>query len=146
MGAQKANQAIITRYRDGDHFIGPHFDKPSTIAESKEDQASLITVIKIGDVGRRFTIEDHYENVIWSEIISPGSALIMTLEANLKTKHSVPISSTSGDSGSIVFRSISRIISCDELQKKINTSEHQKIKRQAKKEEKSQKKMKTNSK
>lgn len=125
VNAQKANQAIITRYRDGDHFIGAHFDKPKSIAPSNDKAASLITVIKIGEVGRRFNLYDLEQNIIWSEIIAPGDALIMTLEANLKTKHEVPICQSdeiSGDSGSIVFRSICDIVSYSDVQKKIDAS------------------------
>ena len=47
--AHKTDQAIITRYCDGDHFIGAHFDKPNSIAPSTEGKASLITVVKIGE-------------------------------------------------------------------------------------------------
>ena len=58
VGAREANQAIITRYRDGDHFIGKHFDKAKSIAPSEAGRASLITVIKIGEIGRRFNLYD----------------------------------------------------------------------------------------
>ena len=125
VGARKTNQAIITRYRDGDHFIGAHFDKPKSIAPSTEDKASLITVVKIGDIGRRFNLYDLKGNIIWSEIIKPGDALIMTLEANLKTKHEVPMCAegeVAGDSGSIVFRSISSVLPYEKVQKKIAAS------------------------
>ena len=39
-------------------------------------------------------------------VLAPGTAVIMTLEANLKTKHGVPAVAEAGSSGSIVFRTI----------------------------------------
>ena len=125
VGAREANQAIITRYRDGDHFIGKHFDKAKSIAPSAAGRASLITVIKIGEVGRRFNLYDLEDNILWSEIIAPGDALIMTLEANLQTKHEVPVSGAGevvGDSGSIVFRSICDVVPYKRVEKNIATS------------------------
>lgn len=136
VGAQKANQAIITRYRDGDHFIGAHFDKPKSIAPSAPDAASLITVIKIGPTGRRFNLYDLNGSVIWSQIIEPGDALIMTLEANLQTKHEVPTCAdgeTVGDSGSIVFRSISSVVPYNVVKKKIAMSESSRARARARK-------------
>lgn len=123
VGAQKSNQAIITRYRDGDHFIGKHFDKPKSIAPSTDDAGSLITVIKIGRTGRRFDLFDSDENLIWSDIVKPGDAVIMTLEANLQTKHAVPVCAGEvGDSGSIVLRSIRNIVPHRVAQGKIAAS------------------------
>ena len=125
MGALKTNQGIITRYPDGKYFIGAHFDKPKSIAPSNADKASLITVMKIGEVGRRFNLYNLESTIIWSAVIQPGDALIMTLEANLQTKHEVPICAEGevvGDSGSIVFRSISDIVPYDDVQKKLEAS------------------------
>lgn len=95
------NHFIITRYRDGDHNIGAHYDKPDSIAPS-----SLIVVIKLGDVGRPFKLEWLDGTVIFDKVLPPGTGVVMTLEANLKTKHSVPVCETSGNSGSLVARTI----------------------------------------
>ena len=102
---------------------------------------SLINVVKIGEVGRPFNLykripapegskEDETKELIWSQVIEPGDAIIMTLEANLLTKHEVPSPEDKnvkiGDSGSIVWRSICSIVSPVELQKKLAASRKQK--------------------
>ena len=131
VGAKASNQAILTRYRDQDHGIGRHYDKPKSIAPSDANGASLITVIKTGEVGRKFNIYDLNDNLIWGEVVAPGDAIVMTLEANLKTKHEVPIEKDAaiGDSGSIVFRSIASIVPHAEVMKKRDAS--RKTKRRA---------------
>ena len=136
VGAKPSNQAIITRYKNQDFGIGAHFDKPKSIAPSDKDGTSLITVIKTGDVGRKFNIYDLEENLLWGEVVAPGDAIVMTLEANLKTKHEVPIEKDAaiGDSGSIVFRSISSIVPFAEVMKKREASRKQKRKAREEKE------------
>ena len=47
VGTRETIPTVITRYRDGDHFIVPHSDKPTS---------TLITLVKIGNVGERFTV------------------------------------------------------------------------------------------
>ena len=46
----------------------------------------------------------------FDEVLEPGTAVIMTLEANLRTQHGVPEVSDSGPSGSLVFRTISEVV------------------------------------
>lgn len=97
-----ATHSIVTKYVDKNDCIGDHFDKPKSIQKE-----SLITVIKLGPNGRLFTLKDDHGHVIFNELIHPGSAVIMTLEENLKTKHAVPkMEDECGLSGSIVFRTI----------------------------------------
>lgn len=108
------NHFIVTRYRDGDHNIGAHFDKPTSIAEK-----SLIIVIKLGEIGRPFKLEWLDGSVIFDKVLPPGTGVVMTLEANLKTKHSVPVCETSGNSGSLVARTITDEVSWEEAKKKI---------------------------
>ena len=67
---------------------------------------SLITVVKTGEHGRPFRLETLDGALIMQRVLAPGTAVIMTLEANLKTKHGVPAVEEAGSSGSIVFRSI----------------------------------------
>jgi len=78
-------------------------DKERTI-----NDGTLIVVVKIGECGRPFRItggEDETE--LFNEVVPPGDAVIMTKEANLATKHGVPMLKTpTGASGSIVLRSI----------------------------------------
>jgi len=108
--ALRANHAIVTRYRDGEHCIGSHFDKPKSIAPSTDALKSLITVVKIGQHGRPFTLamRETPTQPFFHEVLPPGTAVIMTLEANLQTVHGVPAVAESGPSGSIVFRTITQ--------------------------------------
>ena len=128
VGAQAANQVIVTSYRDGDHFIGAHFDKPLTIAPSDASGGvSLITVVKMGSCARPFELYRNTKDAsppIWSQRVKPGDAIVMTLEANLETKHAVPVVKEEevGPSGSLVFRSISKIITPAELEEKLAKS------------------------
>jgi hypothetical protein len=115
-------------------------DKPKTIAESTAGAESLISVVKMGEAGRPFNLykrgmDGAEDELIWSEVVAPGDAIVMTLEANLLTKHEVPIMADEvvGDSGSIVFRTISSVVPYAELQKKIAASERAKEKANEKK-------------
>ena len=47
---------------------------------------------------------------IFDEVLEPGAAVIMTVQANLRTQHGVPETPESGASGSIVFRTITQIV------------------------------------
>lgn len=116
-GVQAANHCITTMYKDGNDSIGAHFDKPRSIAPSKPESASLITVLKLGDTARPFQLfRLNEETPFWTQDILPGAALIMTFEANLKTKHAVPVISTCTQmSGSMVFRTISDVRDADEV-------------------------------
>lgn len=103
VGAPRANHYIVTRYEDGRASIGWHFDKPDSISPD-----SLITVVKLGACGRPFALRwrDGEAAPFFDEVLAPGTAVIMTMEANLATQHSVPEVERAGLSGSIVFRTI----------------------------------------
>ena len=124
VGYPSANHYIVTRYEDGSHNIGYHFDKAQSIAPT-----SLITVVKTGECGRRFQLRHRVtperapgetnenfkkrcdraqaqEKALFDEVLAPGTAVIMTLEANLRTQHGVPEVPESGPSGSWVARTI----------------------------------------
>jgi hypothetical protein len=113
-GYPAANHIIATHYVDGEHHIGMHFDKPISI-----DKKSLITIVKTGECGRPFRIEMIDGTLIMERVLAPGTAVIMTLEANLKTKHGVPIVQQAGSSGSIVFRTITDRVGWAKLEKKL---------------------------
>jgi len=108
-GKPAANHAIVTAYRNGGDSIGFHFDKPRDIRPS-----SLITVVKLGEEGRPFAVREGApagadrakQPILWQGVIPPGSALVMTLEANLLTEHAVPEVEDAGLTGSIVLRTI----------------------------------------
>lgn len=116
-GVQLANHCITTVYKDGNDSIGAHFDKPASIAPSTAEKASLITVLKLGDTARPFALHRLGEKLpFWKQYIPAGAALIMTLEANLKTMHAVPAVKTCTQmSGSMVFRTISDVRSAREV-------------------------------
>ena len=113
---------------DGAHHIGWHYDKPKSI-----QSGSLITVVKIGSHGRPFQLRDRVflekqpgedekgfkkrsdkaqaiEKPFFDQTLAPGTAVIMTLEANLKTQHCVPVVDEAGASGSLVYRTITERI------------------------------------
>ena len=125
IGAQRANHFIITKYKDGEHNIGFHSDKPHDIAASGADGLSLITVVKIGDCARPFAVRNFpakdtkAEAPFFLEKVEPGSAIIMTMEANLLTQHGVPPVDEAGPSGSIVFRTITKTVSMAETAKEL---------------------------
>lgn len=111
-----SNHAIITHYKDGKHNIGKHYDKPKSIKEK-----SLITIVKLGECGRPFylAMRDSPNIPIFNSVVNPGTAVIMTLEANLATVHAVPSIDNCGNSGSIVFRTITENIKWDKLKRKL---------------------------
>jgi hypothetical protein len=125
IGAQRANHYIITKYKDGEHNIGFHSDKPNDIAASGADGLSLITVVKIGDCARPFAVRNFPANgakpepPFFCEPIEAGSAILMTLEANLLTQHAVPPVEEAGPSGSIVFRTITKTVSIEGVAKQL---------------------------
>ena len=103
VGYPAANHYIVTRYVDGKHSIGWHFDKPTSI-----DPGSLITVVKTGHHARPFELRRRVdgpaqakEAPFFSRVLAPGTAVIMTLEANLATQHAVPEVEDAGPSGSV---------------------------------------------
>ena len=113
-GFPAANHVIMTHYVDGEHNIGMHYDKPRSIQKK-----SLITVVKTGERGRPFRLETLDGALLMERVLAPGTAVIMTLEANLKTKHGVPAVEEAGSSGSIVFRSITDRVAWGTLEKEL---------------------------
>ena len=72
------------------------------------------------------------DKLVWSSVLNPGDAIVMTLEANLLTKHEVPLAPGGeiGDSGSIVLRTISTLYTPSELKLKIRGAETSKVARE----------------
>lgn len=75
--------------------------------------------------------------VLFDELIEPGTLILMSLDTNLATQHSVPTSDdeSTGLSGSIVWRSVEQVLSQEELGKKVGNTEKGRAKRKAEKEE-----------
>ena len=116
LGKPAANHFIVTHYVDGTQNIGMHFDKPKSIQE-----CSLITVVKTGEHGRPFRLELLDGTLLMERVLSPGTAVIMTLEANLATKHGVPAVEHAGSSGSVVLRTIDQRVAWANLEKELAT-------------------------
>ena len=116
LGYPRANHYIVTQYRDGQHSIGFHSDKDKDIVPG-----SLITVVKTGSHGRPFELcyPGEEKSPFFSKVLAPGTAVIMTLEANLATKHGVPVVEEAGPSGSIVFRTIGTKVSSSMASKEL---------------------------
>jgi len=114
LGKPAANHFIVTHYVDGEHNIGMHFDKPKSI-----QPGSLITVVKTGAHGRPFRLERLDGTLLMERVLQPGTAVVMTLEANLATKHGVPAVERAGSSGSLVLRTIDQRVPWARLQKEL---------------------------
>ena len=116
LGYPRANHYIVTQYRDGQHSIGFHSDKDKDIVPG-----SLITVVKTGSHARPFQLcyPGEERSPFLSQVLEPGTAVIMTLEANLATKHGVPVVDEAGPSGSIVFRTIATTVPMSEAAKQL---------------------------
>tara|TARA_B100001173_G_scaffold311553_1_gene329168 strand:+ start:1504 stop:2310 length:807 start_codon:yes stop_codon:yes gene_type:complete len=132
-GYPVANHFIMTHYVDGEHNIGMHFDKPISI-----EKGSLITIIKTGEHGRPFRLERLDGAVIMEKVLAPGTAVIMTLEANLSTKHGVPAVEEAGSSGSIVLRTITDRVSWGRLEKELKKFYEEKGVKKAEKKRKAE--------
>ena len=105
-GHAAANHYIVTRYVGGQHGIGFHTDKPKDIAPG-----TLITIVKLGECGRPFRIRWLGEKKpFFDRVLAPGTAVVMTLEANLQTEHAVPVVAECLTTGSIVFRTIKTVV------------------------------------
>jgi len=119
-GQPATNHHIVTMYEKEDCGIGMHFDKPKTI-----DPDSVILVIKTGDCGRPFRITDNrggadQDRELFCEVVAPGDAVLMSMKANLATKHGVPIvTQPTGMSGSIVMRTINEWVALHELEREL---------------------------
>ena len=134
----RMNHLIVTAYNDGSHNIGFHSDKVKSL-----EPDSWIAVVKLGPAERRFAVrarakegEDQEKTeVLFNEMVSPGTLLLMNWSANLNTQHGVPVmeSEPVGLSGSIVWRSVKTLLSQQELQRKIAATQKGRMARAAKK-------------
>ena len=75
--------------------------------------------LKTGEHGRPFRLETLDGALIMERVLAPGTAVAMTLAANLKTKHGVPAVAEAGSSGSIVFRTITDRVAWSTLEKEL---------------------------
>jgi hypothetical protein len=82
-------------------------------------------VVKTGDCGRPFRITDNrggadQDRELFCDVVAPGDAVLMSMKANLATKHGVPIvTQPTGMSGSIVMRTIDEWVSREQLKKEL---------------------------
>ena len=146
-GAPDANHAIVTAYVDGKCSIGMHSDKTHSLHDD-----TIISVLKLGGASRRFCIRERIvkfptgmgqaekaalqgaKPMLFDEDVASGDLIIMTAEANHKTQHGVPELETAdavGLSGSIVWRTAVKMLTPEELAKKIAVTEAGRAKRKA---------------
>ena len=93
-GGVAPNHVIVTMYEKGDHGIGWHSDKPQTLS-----RVSWITAVKLG-ASRDFGLRVQGSlKPFFLEKVQSGDAIIMTMEANVATEHSVPKVLSSDPSG-----------------------------------------------
>jgi hypothetical protein len=134
-----ANHAIVTAYDDQTSGIGYHYDKTHTL-----DPNGVIAVVKLG-AARRFEVRTRLPPLntdgmseteckkakdahakaqeavepLFSETLQAGTLVLMTNSANLATQHAVPMTQEPvGLSGSIVFRSVTRVDQASDLRRK----------------------------
>ena len=158
----EANHTIVTKYLDESHSIGYHFDKPNdiekgsliTVVKTGEcarpfelRMRTKMTLVEedafeaMGEEERKAfkkVLNDRQdkEKPFFSKVLEPGTAVIMTLEANLKTQHGVPELKTKvGPSGSIVFRTITKSVTMADTLKKLEECERNCEKKKRKREE-----------
>ena len=113
------NHWIVTRYAEGTDNIGMHSDKVKDWAEG-----SAFAVIKLG-APRAFVFTqtvDGEDVEIYSEVLEPGTAVVVGYAANLKVKHGVPAVAASEPSGSIVGRCIAMEVEWPKVQEAIEKS------------------------
>ncbi len=122
---QKMNHGIFTRYKDGEDCIGPHSDK----LDSFPDINTWILVIKLG-CPRIFEFTTLDGERLFNEVLPAGTAIwCRSHTANVQTKHAVPRMLEVGESGSIVFRKIAKLVPW-EVQKR--EAENARLKKNAK--------------
>ena len=96
------NHFILTHYTDGSKRIGYHHDKVQDMPEDAH-----IVVVKTGRTARPFGIRRKGSSEpFFHQVLDPGTAIVMSVAANLETQHSVPACEIAGPSGSISFRTI----------------------------------------
>jgi hypothetical protein len=119
------NHGIITKYTDGNDYIGPHSDKDRDFQDD-----SWFCVVKLG-APRPFEFSmagDPSNTPIWSKVLQPGDAVFVRAKAgpccaNTLLKHSVPPTDPKcGVSGSIVFRCIKTRVSWPRMRKLVAKS------------------------
>lgn len=131
------NHFIVTAYEKEDCGIGMHSDKAKSIHDD-----SVIIVVKTGECGRPFRISENKgdkndpDAELFCEVVNPGDAVIMSMDANLMTKHGVPVlKEPTGASGSIVLRAIHERVGWAELERTLEKQEKERSKKRAREEE-----------
>ena len=99
-GMEPLNHAIVTVYQNGEDNIGAHSDKNGDFNPN-----TGFIVLKLGHA-RRFQFLDNGV-VFYDKEVPAGTAVLVSGEANITTKHAVPRDTKChSESGSIVWRSI----------------------------------------
>lgn len=108
------NHVIGTVYEDHNDFISLHSDKDGDFTVG-----SGFLVLKLGGA-RRFQFSTLDGEIFYDERLEPGTAIIVSGEANRSTKHAVPKDPKCRvASGSLVWRSIKTVIPWRNVEHKI---------------------------
>jgi hypothetical protein len=115
----QVNHAIVTVYDGPDENIGLHSDKMGDFNPN-----TGFIVLKLGEA-RRFQFSTPEGRVFFDRKLEGGTAILVSAEANVLTKHGVPKDHTcKGKSGSIVWRSIETTVPWSTVHKKIATADY----------------------
>ena len=156
VGMSEANHAIVTKYLNESHSIGFHFDKPKDIEKgslitvvktgtcgrpfelrmrvkmTEQEKEAYKAMDDLEKQAFKKALDARQSKVkpFFSQVLAPGTAVIMTLEANLETQHGVPELKTKiGPSGSVVFRTITKCVSWAKVEKATATRDRKRSKK-----------------
>ena len=150
-GAPAANHSILTAYMDGMCNIGMHYDKMHSLLRN-----TIISVLKLGGESRRFCLRERIKvfppglstaqkqklqdakPMLFDEVVASGDLIMMTSKANFDTQHGVPELENAeavGLTGSIVWRTVTKRLTAEELTAQMRSTEKGRAKRKAKKDE-----------
>ena len=139
IGGPEMNHLIVTAYDSGSHNIGFHYDKERSLLPG-----SWIAVLKLGPSSRRFALrardaqDQKRQPMLFDEVVSSGTLILMSMSANLETQHGVPVTDDEsvGLSGSVVWRNVTTLFSPGKLTKRIALTEKGVKRREKKRREK----------
>lgn len=132
---QEVNHCIGTLYKDGTDTITPHNDQP------KDIQGNIYTFTFGASRELHFHNNDN-KNLRKPDIVlapESGSLVILGPKTNLAMKHSVPKTEynkrDTGSRTSVIFRSVTRLLTEKQVNKAVTTSDKSKVSRKRKRDE-----------
>jgi hypothetical protein len=131
------NHWIVTKYEDGNDYIGMHSDKTHTWVKNSYFQVIKWGYPRIFEVALKDNKKVKDCTVIFRKILPAGTSIIVNMETNELTRHGVPVMKDTNVkvSGSIVGRHIATCHSVEECKKMVKQAKRDKLKRKIEKEE-----------